>query len=66
MSDAASVLSAPWAKTSASWAASAANLLGAVTKGWPVSSAMAAATRSPNSGWVLRPVPTAVPPAASS
>ncbi len=28
--------------------------------------AIAAATRSPNSGWVLRPVPTAEPPAASS
>ena len=25
-----------------------------------------AATRSPNSGWALRPVPTAVPPRASS
>ena len=28
--------------------------------------AMAAATRVPNSAWVLSPVPTAVPPAASS
>ena len=53
---------APLAQTSASWAARAANLLGAVTNGRPVSSAIAAATRSPNSGWVLSPVPTAVPP----
>ena len=37
MSETASVRSAPWVKTSASWAASAANLLGAVTKGSPVS-----------------------------
>ena len=35
MSDAASVLSAPCACTSASLAASASNLLGAVTNGWP-------------------------------
>ena len=60
------VLIAPWAKTSASCAARAANLFGAVTKGLPVSCAIAAATRSPNSGCVLSPVPTAVPPAASS
>ena len=33
MSEAASVLSAPCAKTSASWPASASNLLGAVTNG---------------------------------
>ena len=38
MSAAASVLSAPWAATSASCAASASNLLGAVTNGRPVSS----------------------------
>ena len=66
VSDTARVRRAPWVKTSASWAARAANLLGAVTKGRPVMAAMAAATRSPNSGWVLRPVPTAVPPRASS
>ena len=66
ISDAASVFSAPWANTSASCAASASNLLGAVTNGWPVSSASFAATRSANSGWALRPVPTAVPPRASS
>ena len=66
MSEAARVRRAPLVMTRASWAARAANLLGAVTKGSPVSSAMAEATRVPNSGWVLRPVPTAVPPAASS
>ena len=66
ISEAASVRSAPWVNTSASCAARAANLLGAVTKGSPVISAIAAATRWPNSGCVLRPVPTAVPPAASS
>ncbi len=66
MSETARVRSAPWVKTSASCAANAANLLGAVTNGSPVASAMTAATRSPNSGWVFSPVPTAVPPAASS
>ena len=66
ISDTARVLSAPLAKTSASCAASAANLLGADTNGSPVSSAIFAAARSANSGWVLRPVPTAVPPMASS
>ena len=66
MSDTASVLSAPLANTSASCAASAANLLGADTNGRPVSSAIFAAHRSANSGCVLSPVPTAVPPIASS
>ncbi len=50
MSDTARVLSAPWVKTRASWAARAANLLGAVTNGRPVASAIALATRTPNSG----------------
>ena len=36
----ASVRTAPWAKTSASWAASAANLFGAVTNGSPVIAAI--------------------------
>jgi hypothetical protein len=53
-------------KTIASWAASASNLLGAVTKGRPVISAMLAATVSPQPGDVFSPVPTAVPPCASS
>ena len=66
ISETASVRSAPWVKTSASCAASAANLLGAVTNGSPVTSAIWRATRSPNSGCVFSPVPTAVPPAASS
>ena len=39
---------------------------GAETKGNPVNSASRAAIRSANSGWVLRPVPTAVPPMASA
>ena len=62
----ASVLSAPEAKTAASWPASAWNLLGAVTNGSPVSSAIRRATRSANSGWLFSPVPTAVPPSAIS
>ena len=66
ISEQASVLSAPLAITSASCAASAANLLGADLNGSPVSFAIRAATRSANSGCVLRPVPTAVPPIASS
>lgn len=41
--DAATVLSAPEASRSESWAASASNLFGAVTKGRPVSSAILAA-----------------------
>ena len=64
--EAATVLRAPWACTRASWLARASNLLGAVTKGRPVSSASFAATRTANSGCALRPVPTAVPPRASS
>ena len=43
---AARVLSAPWAWTSASAAAIASNLLGAVTKGSPVRRASSAATFS--------------------
>ncbi len=66
ISDTARVRSAPLAATMASWAASAANLFGADTNGSPVSSAIFAATRSANSGWVFKPVPTAVPPIASS
>ena len=66
ISEHASVCSAPLAITSASCAASAANLLGAETNGSPVSSAIFAAARSANSGWVFSPVPTAVPPIASS
>ena len=45
---------------------SAANLFGAVTNGYPVDSAIRAATSAPNPGGAFSPVPTAVPPAASS
>src|SRR5262245_56912270 len=62
----ANVFKAPLANTNASCAASAANLFGAVTKGNCVISAILAATNSANLGCVLRPVPTAVPPIASS
>ena len=58
--------SAPCVKTRASWVASASNLLAAEVKGRPVSSATLAANFSANSGWALRPVPTAVPPWASA
>ena len=62
----ASVLSAPCSATSGSWPPSAANLFGALLNGRPVRLAMCRALRSANSGCVLRPVPTAVPPSASS
>ena len=62
----ASPRSAPCRCTSASLAASASNLLGAESNSMPRYSAMSAATRAPNSGCVLSPVPTAVPPSASS
>ena len=66
ISAAASVLSAPEAKTKSSCEASAANLFGCERNGSPVSSAILRAVRSPNSGCALRPVPTAVPPIAKS
>ena len=66
ISEAASVFSAPLAKTISSCAESAANLLGCDLNGSPVSSAIFLAARSPNSGCELRPVPTAVPPIARS
>ena len=59
-------LNAPCARTMASCAASAANLLGAVTKPRPVMRSSSAATSAPNVAGVFRPVPTAVPPRASS
>ena len=62
----ASVFSAPCALTSGSWDASAANRFAAQRSGSPVSAARRAATRSPNCGCVFSPVPTAVPPTASS
>ncbi len=66
ISDAASVSIAPCAKTISSCADSAANLLRCERKGRPVSSAIFFAARSANSGCVLSPVPTAVPPMARS
>ena len=66
MREAASVFNAPCALTSASHAAIASNLLGAVTNGSLVRRASSPATRSANRGWVFSPVPTAVPPSASS
>ena len=66
ISAAARVRIAPWALTSASWAASASNLLGAVTNPMPVIFAISFATRCPKSAGAFKPVPTAVPPRASS
>mmetsp|Transcript_56705 Transcript_56705/g.139411 ORF Transcript_56705/g.139411 Transcript_56705/m.139411 type:complete len:204 (+) Transcript_56705:220-831(+) len=66
MSDTASVLSAPLRCTRPSHAASASNLLGAVTNGSDVRRATSAANASAKPTRWLRPVPTAVPPCASS
>ncbi len=44
MSETATLLKEPLSSTMASWAASASNLLGAVTKGKPLSAAILAAT----------------------
>ena len=63
---AAAALIAPCENTMASCAASASNLLGAVTKGRPVMSAIRSATFSAKPIGAFRPVPTAVPPCASS
>src|SRR5207253_2033737 len=62
----ASVRTVPLAMTMASCEARAANLFGADTNGKPVSAAIRAAPRSANCGCVFKPVPTAVPPRASS
>ena len=66
ISDAARVASAPLANTISSWAARAANLFGALTNGRSVSSAIVAAQAPANPGGAFSPVPTAVPPIASS
>jgi len=66
MSGTAKARSPAEAATIASRPPRAANVLGAATNGSPVSSASSAAIRSPNPGGAFRPVPTAVPPAASS
>ncbi len=65
ISEAARTLSAPEASTTASCAASASNLLGAVTKGRPVSFATAWANWTSKPARAFNPVPTAVPPWAS-
>ncbi len=59
-------LMAPCANTSSSLEVSAWNLFSAVIKGLPVSSATFFATSSENPAGAFRPVPTAVPPSASS
>ncbi len=66
ISEAAIVFNWPASSTCASCAASDSNLLGAVTKSRPVSAEIASATRGPYSGCAFSPVPTAVPPSASS
>ncbi|MNF98622.1 hypothetical protein D3C84_814900 [compost metagenome] len=60
------VFSAPDKVLNGSWPASAANLLGAVMNGKPERAASSAAMASPKPWGELRPVPTAVPPCASS
>ena len=66
MREAASVVIAPCANTMPSWAASAANVFRALVNGRPVCSAIFAATFSPYPAGEFKPVPTAVPPIASS
>src|SRR5206468_2196041 len=62
----ATVRSAPLASTSASWAAWASKWFFASCNGQRVSRASNTITRLANSGWAFKPVPTAVPPKASS
>ena len=62
----ASVRSLAEQSTSVSCADSAANLLSAAWKGWPVMLAICAAQVSPKRGCAFRPVPTAVPPIANA
>jgi len=62
----AAVVMAPCVKTIASCAASASNLFGAEVNFRPVICAILAATRSAKPAGEARPVPTAVPPCASS
>ena len=66
MSASARTRSAPDTRTRASWAPSAAKRLSACLKAIPVSSEIFSAVSSPNFGCAFRPVPTAVPPMASS
>ncbi len=60
------VVIAPWLITIASCAASASNLLGAVRNGSFVIAAMRSATLTSKPLGLASPVPTAVPPCASS
>ena len=60
------VFRVPARVTSGSWPARAANLLGALTKGRPERAANSAAMASAKPFGAFRPVPTAVPPWASS
>ncbi|MNC46677.1 hypothetical protein D3C75_957040 [compost metagenome] len=62
----AKVFSAPARLVSGSWPARAANLFGAVTNGRPERAASSAAMASAKPCGALSPVPTAVPPWASS
>ena len=62
----AAVLSPPCARTIASSVPCAVNLFFAVTNGVPVIAASCAATCSPNPAGAFSPVPTAVPPMATS
>ena len=64
--EAATVFTAPDISTTASWAASASNLLGAVWKAMPVISATFSAKASAKPTLAFSPVPTAVPPWASA
>ena len=66
MRSAARAFKAPWENTSPSRADKAWNLLGAGRKGRPVSRATSSAAAASKPGGALSPVPTAVPPKASS
>ena len=63
---AARALSAPWAKVTASLLVSAWNLFGEVLKACPVRALRWSATQVSKPAGAFRPVPTAVPPSASS
>ena len=62
INETATVFRQPPMWTTASWAASASNLLGAVTNDLPVISETFSATASAKPTLEFRPVPTAVPP----
>ena len=64
--DEARVFNTPLNSTSAQWVANPSNLFLPVINGLPVNSAILAADLTANSGCVFKPVPTAVPPSASS